>query len=183
MGARDTEWGERKSPHSETTLPQTSGSLSIGKTSIFGICKSERRVRIGYCNEKTRRTTTNRSLRLMLALRSAGACQNLFLEQRERPTDSCTLCCKRSRLRHRCRGAWTIHLGEQSLMSSCNACRWVSLRLDLLQLLQCSPPTNVAPKLVCANRVKEDMKRQVPLKSEQKLNFIIEWKCKSGARK
>ncbi len=113
----------RKKPHSETTLPQTSGSLSIGKTTIFGICKSERRVRIGYCNEKTRRTTTNRSLRLMLALRSAGACQNLFLEQRERPTDSCTLYCKRSRLRHRCRGAWTIHLGEQSLMSFCNACR------------------------------------------------------------
>ena len=78
MGARDTERGERKKPHSETTLPQTSGSLSIGKTTILGICRSEKRVRIGYCNEKTRRTTTNRSLRLMLVLRVyAEVCWNL----------------------------------------------------------------------------------------------------------
>ena len=34
MGARDTERGERKKPRSKTTLPQTSGPLSIGKTTI-----------------------------------------------------------------------------------------------------------------------------------------------------
>ncbi len=70
MGARDTERGERKKPRSETTLPQTSGSLSIGKITIFDIYKSEIRLRIGCCKERTRRTTANRSLRLMLVCSS-----------------------------------------------------------------------------------------------------------------
>lgn len=164
MGARDTERGERnltrRRLYHKLAVPCQSKKPPFSV--IVGVRKEwELAIAMKRRNGRLQTEGWDSCLPCTSTPRSAEACPDPFLEQWEKPTDSCTSCCKNNRLRHRCRGAWTIHLGEQSLMSFCNACRWVSLRLDLLQLLRCYPPTNVAPRLVCGNKVKEDLKTQL----------------------